>query len=231
MYSKIVLALAASAAVANALTTAQSVELETIMSDVENNLSDYISLATDGTISLSDLPSGVLSLGMAIASATDDSYTTLYDNVDMAAVETWLSVLPWYSTRLSSEIAAALYTVTAEASSAAASSVEATSAAESSAAESSAAATSSAAESSAATISSAAASSAAASSAAASSTEDTSSAEATSSAASSTTVAVASSSSSAASSTATVSQQTTNGAAQAVSGLGAGVLAAAALLL
>ena len=214
MYSKIVLALAASAAVANALTTAQSVELETIMSDVENNLSDYISLATDGTISLSDLPSGVLSLGMAIASATDDSYTTLYDNIDMAAVETWLSVLPWYSTRLSSEIAAALYTVTAEASSAAASSVEATSAATSSVA-----------------ASSVAASSAAASSAAASSTEDTSSAEATSSAASSTTVAVASSSSSAASSTATVSQQTTNGAAQAVSGLGAGVLAAAALLL
>lgn len=221
MYSKIALALAASAAVANALTTAQSVELETIMSDVESNLSDYISLATDGTISLSDLPSGVLNLGLAIASATDDSYTTLYDAVDMAAVETWLSVLPWYSTRLSSEIAAALYTVTAEASSAAASSAEATSTEASSSAE----ATSTEAASSAAASSTEAASSEAASTEASSSAATTSS----SSAAASTTVSAATSSS--ASSTAAVSQQTANGAAKAVSGLGAGVLAAAALLL
>lgn len=221
MYSKIALALAASAAVANALTTAQSVELETIMSDVESNLSDYISLATDGTISLSDLPSGVLNLGLAIASATDDSYTTLYDAVDMAAVETWLSVLPWYSTRLSSEIAAALYTVTAEASSAAASSAEATSTEASSSAE----ATSTEAASSAAASSTEAASSEAASTEASSSAATTSS----SSAAASTTVSAATSSS--VSSTAAVSQQTANGAAKAVSGLGAGVLAAAALLL
>lgn len=221
MYSKIALALAASAAVANALTTAQSVELETIMSDVESNLSDYISLATDGTISLSDLPSGVLNLGLAIASATDDSYTTLYDAVDMAAVETWLSVLPWYSTRLSSEIAAALYTVTAEASSAAASSAEATSTEAASSAE----ATSTEAASSAAASSTEAASSEAASTEASSSAATTSS----SSAAASTTVSAATSSS--ASSTAAVSQQTANGAAKAVSGLGAGVLAAAALLL
>ncbi|GMM56249.1 hypothetical protein DAKH74_028650 [Maudiozyma humilis] len=222
MYSKIALALAASAAVANALTTAQSVELETIMSDVESNLSDYISLATDGTISLSDLPSGVLNLGLAIASATDDSYTTLYDAVDMAAVETWLSVLPWYSTRLSSEIAAALYTVTAEASSAAASSAEATSTEASSSAE----ATSTEAASSAAASSTEAASSEAASTEASSSAAATTS---SSSAAASTTVSAATSSS--VSSTAAVSQQTANGAAKAVSGLGAGVLAAAALLL
>ena len=227
MYSKIALALAASAAVANALTTAQSVELETIMSDVESNLSDYISLATDGTISLSDLPAGVLNLGMAIASATDDSYTTLYDAVDMAAVETWLSVLPWYSNRLSSEIAAALYTVTAEASSAAASSAEATSTEAATSAEAT-----STEDASSAAASSAAASSTEAASSEAASTEASSSAAATtssSSAAASTTVSAATSSS--ASSTAAVSQQTTNGAAKAVSGLGAGVLAAAALLL
>ncbi|KAG0671642.1 hypothetical protein C6P45_000133 [Maudiozyma exigua] len=204
MYSKVALLLASAASLAHALSDTQIAELKAIMSDVATNISEYMELATDGTISLSDLPAGVLSLGLAVASATDDSYTTLYDDVDMDAVETWLTVLPWYSTRLSSEIAAALYTLTADASSAAASSsvVEATT--------SSAVATSSVATS-------AAASSVASSSAA------------TSSVASTTATSVAVSSS--ASSSATVSQQTGNGAGKITGAGAAGILAAAALLL
>lgn len=214
MYSKVALLLASSAALAHALSDAQIAELKAIMSDVSSNISEYMALATDGTISLSDLPAGVLSLGLAVASATDDSYTTLYDDVDMDAVETWLTILPWYTTRLSSEIAAALYTITADASSAAASS---------SAAE--------ATTSSAVATSSAAASSAAASSTVASSSDVTSSVVASTSAVASTTATSVAVSSSASSSSATLSQQTDNGAAK-VAGVGAaGILAAAALLL
>ena len=143
MYSKVALLLASSAALAHALSDAQIAELKAIMSDVSNNISEYMALATDGTISLSDLPAGVLSLGLAVASATDDSYTTLYDDVDMDAVETWLTVLPWYSTRLSSEIAAALYTITAESSAAATSSAAEATTSSAAVASSSAAASSS----------------------------------------------------------------------------------------
>ncbi|CAB4254784.1 similar to hypothetical protein NDAI_0E03650 [Naumovozyma dairenensis CBS 421] [Maudiozyma barnettii] len=104
------IALIAVASMANALSDAQTAELNAILSDVQNHLSDYMGLATSGQISLSDLPAGVLNLGMAIAQGKETS--ALYNSVDMDAVQTWLPALPWYSTRLSSEIDVALYTIT-----------------------------------------------------------------------------------------------------------------------
>ncbi|GES72420.1 hypothetical protein SCEPF1_0949000100 [Saccharomyces cerevisiae] len=46
------------------------------------------------------MPAGVLDIGMALASATDDSYTTLYSEVDFAGVSKMLTMVPWYSSRL-----------------------------------------------------------------------------------------------------------------------------------
>ena len=139
MYAKIALFLA-SAAIAQAQTADQLAELNVIMADVKDHLSDYMGLATSGTISISDLPAGVMPLAMAVQSATDDSYTTLYSNVDFAAVDTFLTKLPWYSSRLQPALESAKG---ADAATSAAESSAASSAAVESSAASSAAASSS----------------------------------------------------------------------------------------
>ncbi|CAI4772479.1 CEI_1a_G0048780.mRNA.1.CDS.1 [Saccharomyces cerevisiae] len=254
-YIKIAL-LAAIAALASAQTQEEIDELNVILNDVKSNLQEYISLAGDSSsgFSLSSLPSGVLDIGLALASATDDSYTTLYSEVDFAAVSKMLTMVPWYSSRLLPELESLLGTSTTAASSTEASSVATSSAVASSsettssAVASSSEATSSAATSSAVASSSEATSSAATSSAVASSSEATSSAVASSTKAASTTKASSSAVSSAVASstkasaisqisdgqvqaTSTVSEQTENGAAKAVIGMGAGVMAAAAMLL
>ncbi|QHS76129.1 putative GPI-anchored mannoprotein SPAR_O01570 [Saccharomyces paradoxus] len=245
-YTKIAL-LAAVAALASAQTQEEIDELNVILNDVKSNLQEYISLAEDSSsgFSLSSLPSGVLDIGLALASATDDSYTTLYSEVDFAAVSKMLTMVPWYSSRLLPELESLLGTSSTAASSTEAktSSAAASSAATSSAATSSSDATSSAvASSSEATSSAVASSSEATSSAVASSSEAVSSTKATSSKASSAVVSSAAASSTKASAisqisdgqiqaTSTVSEQTENGAAKAVIGMGAGVMAAAAMLL
>lgn len=139
-YIKIAL-LAAIAALASAQTQEEIDELNVILNDVKSNLQEYISLAEDSSsgFSLSSLPSGVLDIGLALASATDDSYTTLYSEVDFAAVSKMLTMVPWYSSRLLPELESLLGTSTT-----AASSTEASSAATSSAVASSSETTSSA---------------------------------------------------------------------------------------
>ncbi|CAB4254069.1 similar to Saccharomyces cerevisiae YER011W TIR1 Cell wall mannoprotein of the Srp1p/Tip1p family of serine-alanine-rich proteins [Maudiozyma barnettii] len=106
MYAKTLLFLAA-AALAQAQTASQIAELNVIIADVKNNMGDYTSLATSGSLSLSDLPAGIMPLAMAVQTATDDSYTTLYSNVDFDAVSTFLTKLPWYSSRLEGAIESA----------------------------------------------------------------------------------------------------------------------------
>ncbi|CAY86300.1 Tir2p [Saccharomyces cerevisiae EC1118] len=249
-YIKIAL-LAAIAALASAQTQEEIDELNVILNDVKSNLQEYISLAEDSSsgFSLSSLPSGVLDIGLALASATDDSYTTLYSEVDFAAVSKMLTMVPWYSSRLLPELESLLGTSTTAASSTEASSAATSSAvASSSETTSSAVASSSEATSSAVASSSEASSSAVASSSEASSSEATSSTVASSSEAASSTKASSSAVSSAVASstkasaisqisdgqvqaTSTVSEQTENGAAKAVIGMGAGVMAAAAMLL
>ncbi|CCF59312.1 hypothetical protein KAFR_0G02805 [Kazachstania africana CBS 2517] len=206
MNSKIA-ALLAITSVATAQTLYEIAELEALLDDLDNNLSSYIALYTSGEISFSDLPSGVLELAMAMMSATDSSYTTLFADVDYAGVESMITILSWYSSRLLPEIesiySSELAASAAEASSTATSPAETSSAAASSAAETSSVAASSAAETS---------------SVAASSAAETSSVAASSAAASTT-------------STAAIQVATANGAAKAAFGMGAGALAAAALLM
>ncbi|CCC71737.1 hypothetical protein NCAS_0I00690 [Naumovozyma castellii] len=181
------------------------------------NLGDYMSLATTpGTgFTLDDMPAGVLSIGMALAGATDHSYTSMYSEVDMAGVSSMLTQLPWYSSRLKAQIDSI---VGAPATSAAASSAApATSAAATSSVE---AASSSFVE----------ASSSASSSAAASSSSSAKATTVSTKAAASSSAVAAISQIDDGQIQATVSQQTENGAAKAVVGMGA-FAAAAALLL
>ena len=204
-YTKIAL-FAAIAALASAQTQDQINELNVILNDVKSHLQEYMSLAQDPSsgFSLSSMPAGVLDIGMALASATDDSYTTLYSEVDFAGVSKILTMVPWYSSRLEP----ALKSLDGDATSTAAPS-------------SSAAPTSSAAPSS---------SEAKTSSAAPSSTE----AKTTSAAPSSTgakTSAISQITDGQIQATKAVSEQTENGAAKAFVGMGAGVVAAAAMLL
>ena len=228
-YTKIAL-FAAIAALASAQTQDQIIELNVILNDVKSHLQEYISLASDSSsgFSLSSMPAGVLNIGMALASATDDSYTTLYSKVDFAGVSKMLTMVPWYSSRLEP----ALKSLDGDATSTAAPS-------------SSAAPTSSAAPSSSEAKSSSAApssSEAKSSSAAPSSSEAKSSSAAPSSTEAKTTSAAPSSTGAKTSAisqitdgqiqaTKAVSEQTENGAAKAFVGMGAGVVAAAAMLL
>ncbi|CAI4038477.1 hypothetical protein SMKI_05G0870 [Saccharomyces mikatae IFO 1815] len=265
-YTKIAL-FAAIAAFASAQTQDQINELNVILNDVKSNIQEYISLASDPNsgFSLASMPAGILDLGMALASATDDSYTTFYSEVDFAGVSKMLTQVPWYSSRLApalkslegdaSSSAAPSSTEAKTSSSAAPSSTEAKTSSSAAPSSTEAKTSSSAAPSSteAKTSSSAAPSSSEAktsSSAAPSSSEAKTSSAATSSAkvsssavASSAKVsssAVASSAKASAISqitdgqiqaTKTVAQQTENGAAKAFVGMGAGVVAAAAMLL
>ncbi|GHM91558.1 GPI-anchored mannoprotein [Saccharomyces cerevisiae] len=204
-YTKIAL-FAAIAALASAQTQDEINELNVILNDVKSHLQEYMSLAQDPSsgFSLSSMPAGVLDIGMALASATDDSYTTLYSKVDFAGVSKMLTMVPWYSSRLEP----ALKSLDGDATSTAAPS-------------SSAAPTSSAAPSS---------SEAKSSSAAPSSSEAKSSSAAPSSTGAKTS-AISQITDGQIQATKAVSEQTENGAAKAFVGMGAGVVAAAAMLL
>ncbi|CCD27150.1 SRP1/TIP1 family protein NDAI_0J02580 [Naumovozyma dairenensis CBS 421] len=85
-------------------------ELNVLMNDVSSHLTDYMVLAlTPGSsFSLTDMPAGILDIGLALATATDKSYTTLYSEVDFAGVQSMITKLPWYSTRLEPEIISAI---------------------------------------------------------------------------------------------------------------------------
>ncbi|CAI7092971.1 ATV_collapsed_G0027320.mRNA.1.CDS.1 [Saccharomyces cerevisiae] len=154
------------------------VEFDAILADVKANLEQYMSLAMNNPDFT--LPSGVLDVYQHMTTATDDSYTSYFTEMDFAQITTAMVQVPWYSSRLEPEIIAALQSAgisvtslgqsvsesgseSATASSDASSASESSSAASSSASESSSAASSSASESSSAASSSASEASSAAS--------------------------------------------------------------------
>ncbi|CAI4395158.1 AEL_collapsed_G0027610.mRNA.1.CDS.1 [Saccharomyces cerevisiae] len=213
------------------------VEFDAILADVKANLEQYMSLAMNNPDFT--LPSGVLDVYQHMTTATDDSYTSYFTEMDFAQITTAMVQVPWYSSRLEPEIIAALQSAgisvtslgqsvsesgseSATASSAASTSAsESSSAASSSASESSSAASSSASESSSAASSSASESSSAASSSASEAAKSSSSAKASgSSAASSAASSASSKASSAASSSAKASssaEKSTNSSSSATS--------------
>ena len=120
------LAGSALAAAGAAPTPEQNAELVVLMNDVNNKFSDYTSWFLG---SGRDIPDGIVDVYMAVHTATDESYTTMFTGVDVPALIEMATAVPWYSSYLSSEIAAAIASVDATAAPAtSAASVDATSA-------------------------------------------------------------------------------------------------------
>lgn len=96
----------AAASVASAATTTVTAydvaELEAIMSDAKTHLFQYMLLVYSGSLSFSDLPAGVLDVAMDAIDNKD--YSSLLTEVDFAGVNSMVTALPWYSSRLLPEI-------------------------------------------------------------------------------------------------------------------------------
>ncbi|QLL34016.1 hypothetical protein HG536_0F03410 [Torulaspora globosa] len=84
---------------------ADAVEFQAILSDVNNHLSDYISLAVNDPSFT--VPSGVLDVYTQMTTYTDDAYTTLFSQLDFSSINAVMTALPWYSSRLEPEIQSA----------------------------------------------------------------------------------------------------------------------------
>lgn len=84
---------------------ADAVEFQAILSDVNNHLSDYISLAVNDPSFT--VPSGVLDVYTQMTTYTDDAYTTLFSQLDFNSINAVMTALPWYSSRLEPEIQSA----------------------------------------------------------------------------------------------------------------------------
>ena len=240
MNAKSAVILAAAAATASAVTADQAKQLDIIFKDVGSNINQYINLVSDPSsgITFDNLPSGLMDIGEEVATNPNDtSYTDKYDEVDLAGVSSFVTKLSWYSDRLAPQLDAAGVPIGGEAKATTKAAETTTQAkATSKAAETTtqAKATSKAAE-----TTSAKATSKAAETTSAKAETTSKAAETTSATAKATTVAQATKAQAISqiddgqiqATTATVAQQTENGAAKAVVGLGAGAIAAAALLL
>ena len=145
-----VLALAATAAMAADVSDFQVAQFQGMLVDVNAHLQEYMSLAmnnADFTI-----PSGVLDVyeHMTTYASGDDSYTSLFTEINFAQVTTVIEKLPWYSTRMLPIIESYMsaHSFSTDAASGASSAAASSSAAESSSASSSAASSSAASSSS-----------------------------------------------------------------------------------
>lgn len=86
------------------LVAANQVDVATVLlSDVKDNLNEYIALV-GGTI---PIPTVLVDLYTQVATYTDDSYTTLLTDFPVAEVESIVTELPWYSSRLESKLSVA----------------------------------------------------------------------------------------------------------------------------
>ncbi|QLG73735.1 hypothetical protein HG535_0F02460 [Zygotorulaspora mrakii] len=216
----------------SAIEPIQSAEINVILSDARGHLQDYMSVMT--TI---NIPPAIMEIGMAMATATDDSYTTYYSEIDFDQVNTLVRELPWYSSRLAPALTAAMSTVpTGSESDSSTSTTGSSSAVPSTSSVSSSSAATSSSETSSSEVASSSSGASSSSEVASSSSSASSSSEVASSAVASSTVASSSeimSSTMSSSSTGAVpsASQTINGAAKAAVGMGIGCVGAAAFLL
>ncbi|CCK72161.1 putative lipase KNAG_0J00780 [Huiozyma naganishii CBS 8797] len=207
-FATFIAAIASSAAIASALTDEQSAEIYAIVQDINSNQAQYIGLEmnTGGF----QIPPQLLSMYQQVLTYKDDSYTSLFTALDYNMITSTITGLSWYNERL----APALSSVRAKYNTA-----EATTSAK-------ATTTTSAKETT--TSAEATTSSKATTSAAPSSSAKASSSSAASKA---TTQAVSQITDGQIQQTASVHQQSANGAIKNAAGVGAGFLAAAALLM
>ncbi|KAG0654546.1 hypothetical protein C6P44_000915 [Monosporozyma unispora] len=110
MNAKSAVILAAAAATASAVTADQAKQLDIIFKDVGSNINQYINLVSDASsgITFDNLPSGLMDIGEEVATNPNDtSYTSKYDEVDLAGVSAFITKLSWYSDRLAPQLDAA----------------------------------------------------------------------------------------------------------------------------
>ncbi|CAL9731561.1 hypothetical protein MOUN0_M00298 [Monosporozyma unispora] len=225
---------AATLATSNAVTTlsstdeqAQLLELSVYVQDIAAHMAQYLSFRQQNPNE--PYPAILNTVVLKAAGSKDDSWTSELTGIAPSMVERMITGVPWYSTRILPALTArfAQEGVAVQGfDGAAATSAKATSAKATSAKATSAKATSAASSKAA----SSAASSKAASSAASSKATTSASAKAASSSAAKA-QAISQITDGQIQATKSIEQQTQNGAAKAVAGLGAGALAAAALLI
>ncbi|ODV86075.1 hypothetical protein CANARDRAFT_150147 [[Candida] arabinofermentans NRRL YB-2248] len=95
------------------------VAVEALFQDIGENQSEYYSYIVENASSFV-FPTDLIAIYTQITTYTDDSYTSLFDDIkptELSAIESLMTELPWYSTRLgpaiaSAEVAAAAATVT-----------------------------------------------------------------------------------------------------------------------
>ncbi|CAB4255897.1 similar to Saccharomyces cerevisiae YBR067C TIP1 Major cell wall mannoprotein with possible lipase activity [Maudiozyma barnettii] len=81
------------------VTAEQTNDLLVIINDIESHISDYLSLETSGN-STFQVPPEVLSLYAQINTYTDETFTSLFTELDVSALTATITNLPWYSSRL-----------------------------------------------------------------------------------------------------------------------------------
>ena len=94
-FAKFVALLAAAVSVQGITTEQKIQEMEILMSDVNSHLSDYVGLG--GKVAI---PNVLFNMYAEMATATDDSYTTIFAALDMSVISSMMTNLPWYSSRL-----------------------------------------------------------------------------------------------------------------------------------
>ncbi|CCK72713.1 SRP1/TIP1 family protein KNAG_0L00920 [Huiozyma naganishii CBS 8797] len=109
MNTKYTALLVSLAAVASAQTQEEITQLNVILNDVRDNLSEYMALLNDPSsgFSVASMPQGVLQIGGALATATNSAFTSMYSDVDFAGLSSFLPRLPRYSSRLEPALRAA----------------------------------------------------------------------------------------------------------------------------
>ncbi|CAL9729368.1 hypothetical protein MOUN0_G05072 [Monosporozyma unispora] len=109
MNSKIAILLSAVAASAQAynLSSDQVKQLTIILGDVKSNLFSYIGLVMDPNsgITFSNLPAGLVDVGSNMA--MNSNYVPNYSEIDINAVSTFITKLPWFSNKIEPELSSA----------------------------------------------------------------------------------------------------------------------------
>ncbi|AET39505.1 GPI-anchored mannoprotein Ecym_4465 [Eremothecium cymbalariae DBVPG len=95
-----VAATAALLAVASAedLEPAQVSSIDVVVQDIKSHLTEYVSYA--GSNSGLSIPEDVISVYTQVATYTDGSYTSLFSNLNFQEINSAITGLPWYSSRL-----------------------------------------------------------------------------------------------------------------------------------
>ncbi|CCH63182.1 hypothetical protein TBLA_0J01865 [Henningerozyma blattae CBS 6284] len=100
-FAKFFVAAAAIASTAFAVSESDAAEINVVVQDINDHLTDYAGLVGNPDITI---PDSVMKVYAAYASGNKD-YTTMYDQLDMNQVNSLISALPWYSSRLEPQLA------------------------------------------------------------------------------------------------------------------------------